>query len=44
MENTKMSSALLEYVVAETGEGELRELNDLQLAVVGGGTAEVTLI
>jgi len=43
MENTKIESALKD-LVAESTQSELRELNDAQLAIVGGGTGEVTLI
>lgn len=44
MEHTKVEAAVLESTIAEATEVQLRDLNDLQLALVGGGTAEVTLI
>ena len=43
MEHTKIEAAALETTIAEGNEGQVRELNDLQLGLVGGGTAEVTL-
>ena len=44
MEHTNIEAAVLENAIAEATEVQLRELGDLQLALVGGGTAEVTLI
>jgi hypothetical protein len=43
MEQTKIEIAQLEAAVNEATDDQLRELNNLQLAFVGGGTAEVSL-
>ena len=37
MEYTKIENAQLETAVNEAADAQLRELNDLQLAYVGGG-------
>ena len=44
MEHTKIEQAILEQVIVDAADAQLRELNELQLTIVGGGTAEVTLI
>jgi hypothetical protein len=44
MELTKIESALIEVAIAEAAEAQLRELNTLQLASVGGGIGEASLI
>ncbi len=41
MEFTKNEVAALEQAVSLAGELEVRELNELQLALVGGGCADV---
>ncbi len=40
MEYAKIENAQLETAVNEAANAQLRELNDLQLAYVGGGTIE----
>jgi len=40
MEQTKIENAQLETTVNEATVAQLRELNNLQLAYVGGGTIE----
>jgi hypothetical protein len=42
MEFTKIEVALIEATISETSDGQLQELNDLQLALIGGGSGEVT--
>lgn len=44
MELTNIEVAVVEKAVADATDGQLQELNAFQLAYVGGGTAEVTLI
>ena len=44
MEHTKIEIEAIEHTVAEAMDRQLRELNDLQLAYVGGGGAIVTLV
>ena len=41
MEQTKIEIAQLEAAVNEAAGDQLRELNDLQLAFVGGGCADL---
>ncbi len=41
MEYAKIENAQLEAAVNEATDAQLRELNDLQLAFVGGGSGEV---
>jgi hypothetical protein len=43
MELTKNEVAAIEKTAAEATDAQLRELNELQLAFVGGGVGEVTL-
>jgi hypothetical protein len=40
MEQTKIESVQLEVAVNEAANAQLRELNELQLAFVGGGMGE----
>ena len=42
MEYRKIENAFVEQVVTEATENTLRELNELQLALVAGGVGEVT--
>jgi hypothetical protein len=42
MEHNNVEVALIQDTVAEVANTQLRELIDLQLALVGGGTGEVT--
>jgi hypothetical protein len=44
MEHTKVEIEAVKNTVAEATNLRLRELNDLQLTLVGGGFAEVTFI
>jgi hypothetical protein len=44
MEHTKIEVEAIENTIAEAMDRQLRELNDLQLTLVGGGFAEVTFI
>jgi hypothetical protein len=41
MEFTKTEMTVVEEAVQEVARNDIRELNDLQLALVGGGCAEV---
>ena len=41
MEISKVETKVLEALVSEVQEEELRSLSDLQLAVVGGGIGDV---
>ncbi len=41
MENQVLTAKELIEVTHESAEGEMRELSQLQLAVIGGGCAEV---
>jgi hypothetical protein len=41
MEHTKIEIEAVETAIAEATDCRLRELNDLQLAFVGGGVGEV---
>jgi hypothetical protein len=41
MEHTKMEVAIIEKTLTEASEAQLHELNELQLAFVGGGSGEV---
>ncbi len=43
MENNQVEIAVLNDVVLKVSDIEIRELNDLQLALIGGGVGEVTL-
>jgi hypothetical protein len=43
MELTKIEMEVIESTLAEATDGQLRELNALQLAYVGGGVGDVTL-
>ena len=40
MEHTKIEVAVIEKAVNEATDAQLRELNELQLAFVGGGSGE----
>ena len=40
MEHTKMEFALIQEAVVEATDAQLRELNDLQLLLVGGGIGD----
>jgi len=44
MEFAKLESAQVETVVNEAGDTQLRELNNLQLAFIGGGQGEVVAV
>jgi predicted negative regulator of RcsB-dependent stress response len=44
MEHANIEIAQLESAVNEAADGQLRELTDLQLAVVGGGSGEVVFV
>ena len=41
MENTKIEIARIEEVVKDVSEQQIRELNELQLALIGGGSGDV---
>ncbi len=41
MEHSETEVAVIEKVAAEASDVQLRELNELQLAFVGGGSGEV---
>ena len=41
MEHTNAEVVLIQETIAEATEAQLRELNELQLAFVGGGIGEV---
>jgi hypothetical protein len=41
MEHTKIEAEVLENAVAAAVEEQVRELNDLQLAFIGGGIADL---
>jgi hypothetical protein len=43
MENTTVELAVVKTKNAEAIEGQIYELNELQLAFVGGGSGDVTL-
>jgi len=43
MELSKVEVAFVEKAVAEVAEEQVRELNDLQLLLVGGGIGETIL-
>ena len=43
MEHTNNEVAIIERVVVEATEKQLRELNDLQLAYVGGGIGDTLM-
>ena len=43
MELNKMEVAVVEEVVSKVAGGDLRELNDLQLAFVGGGIGDTAV-
>ena len=43
MEHTKIEVQVIESMVFEAADAQLRELSDFQLAFVGGGSAELTL-
>jgi len=42
VEHNKIEVAVIEVAVAEGIEAQVHELNDLQLALIGGGAAEVS--
>jgi hypothetical protein len=44
MEHANIEIAQLESAVNEATEAYLRELNDAQLAIIGGGTGEVVFV
>jgi hypothetical protein len=44
MEFTKLEAAMVEKTVVEVVEQQVRELNELQLALVGGGGGAVVII
>jgi hypothetical protein len=44
MEHTKLEMEAVQSTVTQATDARLRELNDVQLAYVGGGTFEATLI
>ncbi len=44
MEYAKIENAQLEAAVNEATDAQLRELNDLQFAFVGGGTGEILAV
>ena len=41
MEINKIEVAVVEEAIKEAGEGQIRELQELQLALVGGGIGTV---
>jgi len=43
MENTQVEIAVLEAVVSKANDKDLRDLQELQLSLLGGGCAEVCL-
>ncbi len=43
MEHTNKEVAIIEKTVLEAAEKQVRELNDLQLAFVGGGIGDVIM-
>ncbi len=43
MEHIKSEVVIIEKTVLEAAEKQLRELNDLQLAFVGGGIGDVIM-
>ena len=44
MENTKIELASVEATVAKAQETQQRELNELELALVGGGSGDTILV
>ena len=40
MEHNKFEADIVEKVVTEATENQVRELNDLQLALIGGGIGD----
>jgi hypothetical protein len=44
MEFAKTEMTVIEEAVQEAGRSDIRELNDLQLALVGGGIGDVVVI
>jgi hypothetical protein len=42
MEHTKVEVEAVETVVSQVEEQQVRPLNDLQLALIGGGIGDVT--
>ena len=44
MEHTKIEVTQIEFVEAEATEAGVRELTELQLVLVGGGSGDVTLV
>jgi hypothetical protein len=42
MEHTKLEATILEETINDAAELQIRELSDLQLVLVGGGSGEVT--
>ena len=42
MEHTKVETRIVEQAILEAADTQLRDLNDLQLALVGGGNGEVS--
>ncbi len=43
MEFTKMEQAVVEKTAAEAAEMQIRDLNDLQLMLIGGGNGAVII-
>ncbi len=43
MENNQVEMTALNNVLLKVSDIEIRELDDLQLALIGGGVGEVTL-
>jgi hypothetical protein len=41
MEHTKIETKVLENAIAAAAEEQVQELNDLQLAFIGGGIADL---
>jgi hypothetical protein len=44
MEHANIEFAQMESAVNEAADPQLRELSDVQLAIVGGGTGEVVFV
>ena len=44
MEYTNIEAVQLEIAIEQANEVELRELSDLQMAIVGGGGGEVAFV
>ena len=41
MEFTKMEATVVEQVLSEVAESDVRQLSELQLALIGGGIGDV---